>query len=69
MVVLPPVIHGGTVITEFMSWGGIVLGAYCSLELVRFRGRTWSKSPAVIGLAIYGVLAAVGLYYAIPRLF
>jgi len=61
------VIHGGTVLTEVLGWGGVVLGAYSSLELVRSGGRPWIRSPATIGVAIYSLLTAVGLYFALQH--
>jgi hypothetical protein len=66
--VLPPSMHGGTVTTEALSWAGIVLGGYCSLELVRASERRWYTSPALAGVLLYGLVTVVGLYYALPRL-
>ena len=67
-VVTPPVIHGGNVATELLSWGGVVLGAYFSLELVRSGKHPWYKSPAMVGVSVYSFLTAVGLYYALHHL-
>jgi len=61
-----PMIHGGTLASETFVWVGLVMGGYCSLELVRSSRHPWYKSPALIGCIIYGFLVALGLYYAIP---
>lgn len=57
------VIHGGTVATEAIAWGGMVLGGYCSIELVRMGAEPWFKSPALFGCIAYGAMVGVHLYF------
>jgi hypothetical protein len=67
-----PMMHGGTLASITFGWAGLVLGGYCSLELVRASPKPWYKSPALFGCIVYGFLVGGGLYYAvpyIPRLF
>jgi len=65
-VLTPPLMHGGTLATEILGWTGLVLGGYCSLELVRWSPSSWRSAPPLAGCAIYGAAVAIGLYFALP---
>jgi hypothetical protein len=59
-------IHGGTLVDVVSLDTGIVLGCYCSLELVRTSAEPWYRAPALVGFLIYGFLVGVDLYYTAP---
>jgi hypothetical protein len=67
-----PMIHGGTLTSVTFGWAGLVLGGYCSLEMVRSFPGPWRSAPAMVGCVLYGIAVGFGLYFAlpyIPRLF
>ena len=65
-----PMIHGGTLFDVVFMWSGVVLGGYCTLELIRGGGKAnWVWVPWLLPYA--GVTAAALLYgiQYIPRIF
>ena len=67
-----PMMHGGTVASQILTWAGLGLGGYCSFELIR--SKPWSRSMifAVAGCILYVMMVGVGLWFAtpyIPQLF
>ena len=63
-----PMIHGGSIASYSISWAGLILGGYCSLELFRSSSSFLAKSFAIVGFIIYGSAVTVGLYFAIPHI-
>jgi hypothetical protein len=58
-----PMMHGGTLASVTLAWAGLVMGAYCSLELRRLSATPWGKIPALIGCILYGIPIAIALYF------
>ena len=61
-----PMMHGGTLFDVTLMWVGFVLGAYCTIELIRLSRNRWTKLALVIWLAPYALVIGFGLYKAVP---
>lgn len=61
-----PMIHGGTLLEVALTDASVVLGGYCTLELVRSPAKLWHRIIWGLWLIPYVLIIGVGLYYAIP---
>lgn len=71
MLILPPMMHGGTWSGDVFAFTGVVVGGYCTLEVIRSRSHLWAKVLWSIWLAPYAAVVIYGLVEAIsyvPRL-
>lgn len=66
MLILQPMMHGGTFGGEAFVFSGVVVGGYCTLEVVRTRKHNWAKALWSIWLAPYAAAVMYGLVEAIP---
>ena len=71
MLVLQPLMHGGTFAGEVLIFTGVVIGGYCTLEVIRSRSHLWAKVfwsiwfvPCAAAV-IYGLVEAMS---CVPRL-
>ena len=62
-----PMIHGGTLLGYVLAESSLVLGGYCTLELVRCATPRWNRYIWGIWLVPYVLLIGYALYYAIPN--
>lgn len=72
MLLLPPLMHGGTVRGEVLVFCAVVLGGYGTLEVVRSRKSSWAKILWLIWLMPYAAAVIYGLVEAVtyvPRFF
>ena len=72
MLVLQPMMHGGTLIGEIVVFAGVVIGGYCTLEVIRSRTHLWAKVLWSIWLIPFAAAVIYGLVEAtsyVPRLF
>ena len=68
MLVFPPLMHGGTLFGEMLVLAGVVVGGYCTLEVLRSRRHVCAKVLWSIWLAPYSVAVLYGLVEAMPYL-
>ena len=66
MLILPPMMHGGSFAGEVLTFAGVVVGGYCTLEVIRTRSHLWAKVLWAIWLAPYAAAIVYGLVEAIP---
>lgn len=66
MLILPPLMHGGTLFGEMLVFAGVVVGGYCTLEVVRSRRHFWAKVLWSLWLVPYAAAVIYGLVEAIP---
>lgn len=66
MLILQPLMHGGTLLGEVFVFSAVVVGGYCTLEVVRSRRRLWAKALWSIWLIPYVAAVIYGLMEAIP---
>jgi hypothetical protein len=59
-----PINHGGTLLDITFMWSGLVIGAYCTIELIRATTKWWLITVLVIWLVPYVAAIGVGLYAA-----
>ena len=60
-----PINHGGTPLGDAFMWSGLVLGAYCTIELIRSTKKWWLIALLVVWLVPYIAAIGVGLYAAV----
>lgn len=61
-----PMVHGGTLLDVVLTWAGLVLGAYGTIELVRVTTNRFVRIILVVWLLPYALLVGFGLYSAAP---
>ena len=73
----PPILgksmaHGGGQLDVTFMFAGVVIGCYCTLEMVRCCRSRWAKVLRAVWLAPYALFVGWSLYSAaqyVPRLF
>ena len=65
MLILPPIMHGGTFFGDVFAFAGVVVGGYCTLEVIRSRSYLWAKVLWSIWLAPYAAAVIYGSVEAI----
>ena len=71
MLILQPLMHGGTLAGEVLVFSAVVVGGYCTLEIIRSRKHLWSKVLWSAWLVPYVAAVGYGLVEAAsyaPRL-
>jgi hypothetical protein len=68
MFVIPSIWHGGTLAGDVFAFVGVVIGGYCTLEVVRSRRTLWAKTLWSIWLMPYAAAIIFGLIEATPLL-
>lgn len=71
MMVLQSLMHGGTLMGEVLVFAGVVIGGYCTIEVIRTRSHLWAKVLWSIWLVPYAAAVMYGLFEAtkyVPRL-
>ena len=61
-----PMMHGGTWLEGAITDALLVLGGYCTLELVRSPKKRWVRVAWGIWLIPYTVVIGISIYFAIP---
>src|SRR5260221_13871153 len=65
-VFVRPMMHGGTFLEGAFAHASLVLGGYCTLELVRLPEKRWVRIAWGVWLVPYVLVIGVVLYLAIP---
>ncbi len=71
-IFVQPMMHGGTWLENAIANALLVLGGYCTLELVRSPAKYWVRIAWGIWLIPYSMVIGISIYFAIhyvPRLF
>ena len=66
LIISRPMIHGGTFFDTMLTWTGVVIGGYATIELIRYVKSPWAKVLWGIWLVPYAFVVAVALYLAVP---